>query len=90
MVEILDLTKTPGQQVTEAAITVLAQVSVESNPAAKAKCGDEEDSVSKTVVLTLGCVLGLPGELLNCPMHRPQPNQLNQNFWGWYPGIHIF
>lgn len=47
------LTRTPGEQVTEASITASAQASAESNFTGKAKCAGEEESFSGTVLLTL-------------------------------------
>ena len=49
----MDLTRTPGEQVTEASIAASAQASAESNFTGKAKCAGEEESFSGTVLLIL-------------------------------------
>lgn len=41
-------------------------------------------------VFHFSCTLKSPGDLLIILMPRPIKVQLNQNLWGWDPGIHIF
>lgn len=67
---------------------ILAQVSTESNSAAK--CRDEKESFSRIVVLTLRWASELPGEVLNCPMCRPKFIPIKSEFLGVVPGHPYF